>query len=422
VRHTSVNLPTTEPLASSSLQAAPSRHAVVTALGLGQILAWGSSYYLPAVLSKPIARDTGWSLPWVVGGLSLALLAAGVVSPYVGRAIEGRGGRHVLAASTVLLAVGLIGLACAPNIPIYIFAWLIVGLGMGAGLYDAAFASLGRLYGQEARQAITTLTLFGGFASTACWPLSAFLVSELGWRGACLSYAALHLVVVLPLYLFILPREAARNGHPAHPDADEARGSSSPIAAKGRATPHFVLLAATITIGSAISAMVSVHLLAILQARDLALAAAVAIGAFVGPSQVGARAIEMVIGRYHHPIWTMMASTILMAAGLGVLWAGVPVIVAALVVYGAGLGIESIARGTLPLALFGAPGYAALMGRLAMPSLVAQAASPSLGAVLMEHFGSNATLAVLFAAAIGNVVLMVALLLWSLSVRHTPGA
>jgi MFS family permease len=149
---------------------------VITALGLAQILAWGSSYYLPAVVAKPVAMATGWPLAWIVGGLSLGLLVAGLVSPHVGDMIERHGGRPVLAASSGLLALGLIGLALAPNLPTYLASWLVIGLGMGAGLYDAAFATLGRLYGQEARVAIATLTLFGGFASTACWPLSAFLV------------------------------------------------------------------------------------------------------------------------------------------------------------------------------------------------------------------------------------------------------
>ena len=189
---------------------APSRAVVISALGVTQIFAWGSSYYLPAVLAKPIAADTGWSLSWVVGGLSLGLLIAGLVSPWVGRAIARRGGRPVLAVSAGLLAAGLSALALAHSLPAFLIAWLVIGLGMGAGLYDPAFATLGRLYGQGGRSAITTLTLFGGFASTVCWPLSAFLDAHLGWRGACLVYAGFQLAVALPAYLFVLPRESPR--------------------------------------------------------------------------------------------------------------------------------------------------------------------------------------------------------------------
>jgi MFS family permease len=166
---------------------------IITALGITQILAWGCSFYLPAVLAKPIAVDTGWSLGWVVGGLSLGLIAAGLVAPKVGRTIEAKGGRPVLVASSILLGSGLATLALAHSLPVYLMAWLLMGVGMGAGLYDAAFATLGRLYGKQARRAITTLTLWGGFASTVCWPLSAYLVEHFGWRGACAVYAAIRM-------------------------------------------------------------------------------------------------------------------------------------------------------------------------------------------------------------------------------------
>jgi hypothetical protein len=152
-----------------------------------------------------------------------------------------------------------------------------------------------------------------------------------------------------------------------------------------------------------------VHLLTILQAREIALAAAVALGAIVGPSQVGARAIEMLISRFHHPIWTKFASTVFVAIGVGLLWIGFPVIAAALIFYGAGIGIESIARGTLPLAIFGEDRYASIMGRIAMPSLIMQAASPSLGALLIDSFGADGALETLLAVALVNVVLVVAL-------------
>jgi MFS family permease len=133
------------------------------------------------------------------------LLTAGLVSPRVGDSIQHRGGRPVLAVSELLLALGLIGLALAPALPIYLASWLVLGIGMGTGLYDAAFATLGRLYGQRARRTIATLTLFGGFASTVCWPLSAMMVTQFGWRGVCLIYAGIQLAIALPLYLFVLP-------------------------------------------------------------------------------------------------------------------------------------------------------------------------------------------------------------------------
>ena len=387
----------------------PSRIVVITALGVTQIFAWGSSYYLPAVLAKPIASDTGWSLSWVVGGLSLGLLIAGLVSPWVGRAIARRGGRPVLAVSAALLAAGLSALALAHSLPAFLIAWSLIGIGMGAGLYDPAFATLGRLYGLEGRSAITTLTLFGGFASTVCWPLSAFLDAHLGWRGACLVYACFQLAVALPAYLFLLPREPQR---PAPLPGSATSLLRLPARPKSQGTAVFLLLAATITLSSVISTTLSVHLLTVLQAKGFTLAAAVGLGALVGPSQVAARAVEMVIARYHHPIWTKVASTTLVATGLAALWLEAPIIPLALALYGAGIGLESIARGTLPLAVFGSARYPVIMGRIAMPSLIAQAAAPSIGAALIETGGVQGAMGVFVASAVCNVLLAASLFLF----------
>jgi MFS family permease len=392
----------------SANEGTPRLWTVIPVLGVTQILAWGSSYYLPAVLAAPIAADTGWPLRWIVAGLSLGLLVAGIVSPHVGDSIQRLGGRLVLATSALFLALGLIGLALSPNLPTYIVSWLVLGIGMGAGLYDAAFSTLSRLYGQHARTAITTLTLFGGFASTVCWPLSATLVLHFGWRNACLIYAGILLAVLLPLYFFALPKEPRQTGLAHANHAGDRVGANEPLVLAGE-RPMFVLIALVITISSMISTLLSVHLLTILQARDITLAAAVALGAIVGPSQVGARAIEMLISRFHHPIWTKLASTVFVATGVGLLWQGFPVVAAALVFYGAGIGIESIARGTLPLAIFGAHRYPAIMGRIAMPSLIMQAAAPSLGSLLIERLGANDALGAVMALALINVLLVIVL-------------
>jgi len=390
--------------ADAAAVAVPSPRLIVPALGITQILAWGSTYYLLSVLAKPIAADTGWPLAWIIAGLSLGLLIAGLASPVVGRQIHRRGGRPVLAASAVLMGIGLLGLAASRSLPMFIAAWIAIGLGMGAGLYDAAFSTLGRLYGQAARHHITTLTLFGGLASTACWPLSAFLLSELGWRGACVTYAAIQLLFSLPVYLLAISDRHAPSWHAA--DKSAVAVAHSPR----RTRAIFILLATTIMIGSTLSAVMSVHLLNMLQAHGIALAAAVALGAMVGPSQVGARFIEMLVSRYHHPIWTKLTSVSLVALGIGLFWAGIPITAMALILYGAGIGLESIARATLPLALFGAANYAPIMGRIAMPSLIAQAAAPSVGAVLIQWFGIESALGAIVAVALANVALVMGLL------------
>jgi predicted MFS family arabinose efflux permease len=389
-----------------SLDLTARRWFVVGALGINQILAWGSSYYLTTVLANPVAADTGWSLTWVVGGFTLGLLAAGAASPRIGREIDRRGGRPVLALGAALIAAGQAGLGLAPNLPLFLASWVVLGVGMGAGLYDAAFAALGRLYGQQSRGAITGLTLYGGFASTVCWPLSVLLTETLGWRGACLVYAAINLLIVLPL-AFALPREE-RRAVPVRPEA--ATGSDG--ADGGRRSQSvfvYATLAVCFTLSAVITAVVSVFVVTFLEARGVALAAAVGLAALIGPSQVGARVIEMVAGRGLHPVWTMVLSTLLVAGGLAVLLAGLPLIAAGLIAYGAGVGIRSIARGTLPMALFGPTGYATLMGRLGSPAMFAQALAPAAGAWLLERGGVTATLAVLEALALLNVAAALAL-------------
>jgi MFS family permease len=390
----------------------PGRGAVVTALGAVQILAWGTSFYFPAVMGGPIVADTGWPLSAVVAGASLGLLVAGLVSPRVGRAIARHGGRPVLAASSGLYAVGLAVIGFAPTLPIYFAGWIILGAGMGTGLYDAAFAALTRLYGHEARTAITNLTLFGGFASTICWPLSAFLAETFGWRGACLVYAAIHAGIALPLHIVVLREAPSKDGGPTVAPLREIDDAAS--RRERRVLP---LLAAVMTLATSIGSVVVVHLLMFLQARGADFAWAVFLGTLFGPAQVGARIVERLAGQHYHPIWTMIAACVAMAVGLAVLLAGNgAMLAAAVIVYGAGYGVSWIARGTLPLALFGPQRFPELMGRLAFPSLIGQAVAPSAGALVIDAYGMETGLATLTALAGVNVALV--LVLWA-STRST---
>lgn len=378
------------------------RWPVISALGVVQILAWGSSFYLLGVLAAPIAIDMGWPLAWVFGGLTLGLLAAGLVSPTVGRIIGERGGRAILLASSLFLAAGLVVLGLAPSLPVYLAAWLLLGLGMGCGLYDPAFATLGRLYGAEARPAITTLTLWGGFASTMSWPLSAFLLDHGGWRWACFVYAGLQLVVSLPLILTLIPPA------PARPVG--ASDNPAPVVALAPAERRpFLLMAGVLILGGAVMSLLSAHVLTLLQARGVPLASAVTFGALIGPAQVAARVVEMAFKGRHHPLWTLTAAMSLVAVGIVMLALGLPLVALALILYGAGNGIYSIARGTVPLALFGTERYAPLLGLLARPGLVAQALAPPLGAYVLAHGGADATFGLLAGMALLNVGLVAAL-------------
>lgn len=335
--------------------------------------------------------------------LSLRLLVAGLVSPIVGRAIARHGGRPVLAAGCALIATGLLVIAGATQIWVFWTGWLLLGLGMAAGLYDPAFASMGRLYGREARSAITALTLWGGFASTVCWPLSTLMLEVWGWRGVAAAYAVIHLFGTIPLVLWAVPAP------PAHIERRSFEEPDVPRLA-GRKAIVFGLMAAMLVLNGLIVVNVSTWLFTFLQAQGLTLSAAVALGALIGPAQVGARVLEMVGRGRHHPIWTLTFSTFAIAAGILFLAADYGVAGVALVLYGGGNGLFSIARGALPLAVFGAERYPALMGSLARPSLIAQAAAPVLGAWVIAGAGPEVTLWILSALALANAAFLA--LLW----------
>ncbi|MFD2262891.1 MFS transporter [Lacibacterium aquatile] len=379
------------------------RFGIVTALGLVTILTFGSSYYLSAIVAKDIAAEMAWPLAWVVGGMAVGSLTAGLVSPRTGKLIAVHGGRKTMAGGCFVLGLGLALLGMSVNLPSFIAAWMVIGVGMSGSLYNAAFSALGRIFGDKARPAISTVTLYGGFASTVCWPLSTLLLETYGWRSVCFTYAAIHVAISVPLILFGLPAEASApvrpqtTGETVEPEVRPVHAWAFPILA-------------IISVGCEIlAAAMAVHLISLLTERGYSLAFAVSMGMLLGPAQVGARLIEMVVGRKFHPIWTLLASVGLTASGLTLLLVDLPIPGAALIVYGAGNGIWSIARGTLPLALFGKDRYPIVMGRLARPGLLAQAAAPTIIAVILANTGAVPTLALLTVIGALNVLLAVGL-------------
>ena len=382
------------------------RLVVTSVVGIGQILAWGSSYYLPAILAKPIAEETGWPITWVVGALSIGLLVSGLVSPRVGHLVERYGGRPVLAISAILLALGLAMQGLAPNLPVFVAAWLVIGVGMGAGLYDPAFSALTRLYGDQARAAITQVTLWGGFASTVCWPLSAFLVDAYGWRATSLIYVAIHLLIILPLYWFGMPAEDI------YRPVASVSASKPPVSRSVRRENRlmFLALALCFTLSSVVMTVLAVHLIAVLQIRGISLTTAVGLGMLIGPAQVGSRILEAAFGRKFHPIWSLLVSTVAVAIGLATLLGDPALIAIGVLLYGGGNGLRSIARGTVPLAMFGREGYAVLMGWIALPVLVSQAISPSVGDLMIQHLGVDLMIAVLAAVSVVNIAATVVMI------------
>ncbi len=367
---------------------------VVGALGTAQTLAWASSYYLPAMLAAPMAADLGVATPTVFAAFSGAMVVSALVGPWAGLAIDRHGGRVVLAGTSLVFALGLGMLGFAQGLWTMVIAWLVIGAAMGAGLYEAAFSSLVRLYGQHARGAITGITLLAGFASTVGWPLSAWMETRFGWRNACLGWAGIHLLIGLPLnaWLPTLPSPAQpERTAAADPAQAIASASPSPVAAAGGAGYATVLLAFVFAATWFISTAMATHLPRMLEAAGATLAAAVAVGALVGPAQVAGRVLEFGLLRRVHPLLSARLAALAHPAGVTVLLMAGPVAAPLFaILHGAGNGILTIAKGTLPLVLFGAQGYGARQGWLMLPARIAQALAPLLFGLALDAWGANA--------------------------------
>nr|WP_277404411.1 MFS transporter [Achromobacter xylosoxidans] len=363
-------------------------------MGTAQTLAWASSYYLPAMLAAPMAADLGVATPTVFAAFSGAMVVSALVGPWAGLAIDRHGGRVVLAGTSLVFALGLGMLGFAQGLWTMVIAWLVIGAAMGAGLYEAAFSSLVRLYGQHARGAITGITLLAGFASTVGWPLSAWMETRFGWRNACLGWAGIHLLIGLPLnaWLPTLPSPAQpERTAAADPAQAIASASPSPVAAAGGAGYATALLAFVFAATWFISTAMATHLPRMLEAAGATLAAAVAVGALVGPAQVAGRVLEFGLLRRVHLLLSARLAALAHPAGVTVLLMAGPVAAPLFaILHGAGNGILTIAKGTLPLVLFGAQGYGARQGWLMLPARIAQALAPLLFGLALDAWGANA--------------------------------
>jgi len=348
----------------------------VTALGTAQTLAWGSSYYLPAILADPIARDLGISSNWFFAAFSASLVISGLLGPRIGRQIDRVGGRQVLCISNIVFAAGLALLGASASLWMMSAAWLLLGIGMGCGLYDAAFGALGRIYGSSARGTITGITLIAGFASTVGWPLSSLGLETIGWRDTCYAWAVAHIVIGLPLNL-LLPRSQPR------------LASEEPVA-----KPHIaidrtmVLLSFAFAAAWTVTSAMAAHLPRIVEAFGATPAQAVFAGMMIGPAQVAARVIEASLLNRFHPILSTRLACITHPIGacvIGIFGGGAAAAFALL--HGAGNGILTIARGTLPLAIFGPENYAYRLGLIGAPSRICQALAPLAFGLLIEPIG-----------------------------------
>lgn len=383
---------------------------VVISLGLSQLISWGVSYYLIGGFGQDFVRDFGWSRDFVYSGFALALLVMGLSSPMTGRWIVRHGGRPVMLAGSFLNAVGCMGLgACSGPIG-YLLSWACLGLGMRFTLYDAAFAALARIAGAHARSSMSQITLLGGLASTASWPVGYFLSGALGWRNALYCFAGFALLTV-PLHVAI-----PQNRYEAD---DEDKGPSINLrkAVRGKAFmvagTLYALLAAMVNF---LNAGMSTHMIGILDGLGVAAGAAVGFAAFRGVGQSSARLGEVVFGRHICPLTLNLLACLLMPLCFVVgLYSGVSWLAAVgfAFAYGACNGILTITRGTVPLMLFGHEAYGELVGRLVAPSFMFSAIAPIIYAFVIDRFGTASALTLSIGCAVLATVAGAGLYLFS---------
>jgi predicted MFS family arabinose efflux permease len=371
----------------------------VSALGVGQIISWGTLFYSIAVLGPPMARDLRVSDVMLYGSFTAGLFVSGLASPWVGARIDRRGGRAVLAGGSLLGALACVLLATSVNGAMMLAGWLVAGVAMAACLYDPAFATLYRVSGASYRRAVTALTLFGGFASTVFWPLSQYLLESHGWRVAFAVHAALNALVCLPLHLRFVPTSRHRAA------AQPAAGTGDEVSAQ---PGTFAWLAAALAIAAFLASAVSAHLVVLLASGGLAARDAVLVGALIGPMQVAGRVMEFAFSSRWSPLLVGTFAFSLLASALVVLCLvrGVWIVALAFaLLYGWSNGVMTIVRGTVPGVLFGSRDYGRLLGRLAQPQFILKAFAP-LAVTLLFTLDDTRRIALYTLAVAGGVALV----------------
>src|SRR3954469_693411 len=362
----------------------------VSVLSLTQILSWGILIYPPVLIMPHLAADHGWSLAFGMAGFSIGLMTSGMLSPTVGHLIDRHGGNIVMSVGALTGATGLVLLTLANQRPVYLACWLLVGAAMSSTLYDPAFATLTRIFGSSARRQITFVTFAGGFASTVGWPATHFLLEHLGWRGTYLAFAAVLVFVVAPLHAFALPRTVAVAPLPA-----ASSSTALPVAPMRPEGWPFILLVAAFALHFFILSGVTSNLLAMLQRGGMDAATVVAVGTLFGPAQVAARLVDFLTAGRTHPLWIARGAVTLTAFAFAMLaFVGASPLVAALfaIAFGAANGVMTVARGALPLLMFGPVGYGRVIGRIARPGLFVQALAPFVVASAVERFSNRTVL------------------------------
>ncbi|MFK4506657.1 MFS transporter [Bradyrhizobium daqingense] len=376
---------------------------VLLVLAITQLIGWGT-IGLPAIVGRDMAADLGMSLPAVFAGTSVLYVTMGLCAPWLAKAFARHGARRVMMIGTVVTVPGFVLLFFAREPMLYFAAWIVFGLAGSATLSTGAYIMLNEVAGQNARSAIGALMLVTGLSSSIFWPTTSFLSGHFGWRGTCLAYAAMLLLVSLPLYAFGAPRRT----EPKQDGAAPAKHADVPRTPRST----FGLVVCAITLNAFVSFGLSAVFVELLRAEGLAPAQAIAFGSMLGVIQVSARGLDFLGGGRWDGITTgLVAGTALPIAMLllmlseGTTWA----VAVFILLYGAGSGAMAVARATIPLVFYDQAEFAKAMSMIALPLNLASAISPPLLAGLLTEFGSRAALGLTFVCSCAAVVMLVLL-------------
>lgn len=377
--------------------------AIVLALGTTQVIGYGTLYYAYAIVAPAVAREFDTSLTTLYAIFSAGLLAGGLAAPLLGHWIDRYGAPRVMTIGSFIIACLVAALALAPSLSAFAALGIAIEIVSVAVLYDAAFATLALFGRAEARRAITHLTLIAGFASTIFWPVTGWLVEAIGWRQAYLAYAALHLLVALPLHGWIATRRGSvAEGHAA---TTTPQHNQSPLS--GADARHaFWAIAISFALSGMMLSALTVHLVPLLQALALG-ETSYMVAMLMGPAQVLIRLVDALFWRSLHPLSVAIFAAVAPPAAILALMLPLDPILAGAVfaaLFGLGTGLSSIVRGSVPLALFGAAGYGARLGQLAAIRTVLGAGAPLLFAAGMETFGPDLALSVVLLVGIAALV------------------
>ncbi|HEX2146727.1 MAG TPA: arsenite efflux MFS transporter ArsK [Pseudorhizobium sp.] len=379
--------------------------SIVSALGLTQIIGYGTLYYSFSILSPAIARDLGLSLEWVFGLFSLSLFVGGMSAPFIGLTMDKVGAATVMTAGSAIAAATLALCSWSPSVAVFALAIVMLEVSSGMVQYQAAFAALVENEPRTASRSITYLTLIGGFASTIFWPISAVLSAYLTWREIYLVFAALNLLVCMPLHFWIMRVGKAASRLEPNRTPNVVVGALPPEA---RRRGMIMVSFAFAVLGFTLAAILA-HMVPMLGTLGLG-AMAVVVGSIFGPAQVASRLINMIFGTKLSPPMLAVVSGLLIVLGvmiLGLSGDWVPGGVVFAICLGLGSGINSIAQGSLPLYLFGSDGYGAVTGKMAAARLAVGAAAPFVFAAAMQNLGVGTALAVNAALGVVGVIVFV---------------